>query len=81
MARFCWQVLQLEPAPDFPEGELLREEHVQETIYQRLFADDGRALPPPTRYRLRVLKQLIARIESSIQDWDEHVSKGDTDKA
>ncbi|KAL2263908.1 hypothetical protein VTK26DRAFT_4468 [Humicola hyalothermophila] len=71
VARFCRQCLQLETAPDYPDGELLREEHVQEAVYKRLFAQDVTA-PPPRRYQLRILKELIARIESSIQDWDEH---------
>jgi predicted nicotinamide N-methyase len=62
----------VEPAPDFPDAELLRDEVVQETIYERVFSD---ALPlrPPRRYQARILKELIARIEASIEDWDQHV--------
>ncbi|KAK4234054.1 S-adenosylmethionine-dependent methyltransferase-like protein [Achaetomium macrosporum] len=73
VSRFCWQVLQLEPAPGFPDAELLREESVQDAIYEGLFAfgdDVAPSLPP--RYQLRILKQLIAKIESAIQDWDQH---------
>jgi hypothetical protein len=72
VSRFCWQNLQVEPAPVFPDAELLRDEVVQEAIYERVFSD---ALPlrPPRRYQVRVLKELIARIEASIEDWDQHV--------
>ncbi|KAK3986792.1 S-adenosylmethionine-dependent methyltransferase-like protein [Cladorrhinum sp. PSN332] len=72
VARFCWQCLQLDSAPDFPDGEMLREEAVQEAIYERVFAGDAIAVPLPERYRLRILKELTSRIESSIVDWDEH---------
>lgn len=72
--RFCRQYLQLEPALDFPPGELLRLGAVQQSIYRRLFADDALSHAPPDRYRLRTLKALVARIEAAIDDWDEHVS-------
>ncbi|AEO63714.1 uncharacterized protein THITE_2109257 [Thermothielavioides terrestris NRRL 8126] len=71
VARFCWQVLQLDSAPEFPDAELLRAEDVQEAIYERVF-DDAVALPLPRRYQLRILTELIARIESAIEDWDKH---------
>ncbi|KAJ4302470.1 hypothetical protein N0V88_002615 [Collariella sp. IMI 366227] len=71
VSRFCSQVLQLEPTPDFPELELLCDEDVQETIYERLFSD-AVELPPPRRYQLRILKALMSKIESSIVDWDRH---------
>jgi hypothetical protein len=75
VSRFCWQVLQLEPAPDFPDDELLREESVQDAIYEGLFAfENGSAPLLPPRYQLRILKRLIAKIEAAIQDWDQHVS-------
>lgn len=73
VSRFCSQVLQLEPAPDFPEPKLLCDGDVQETIYERLFSE-AVELPPPRRYQLRILKDLMSRIESSIVDWDKHVS-------
>jgi len=72
-ARFCWQYLQLEQSLDFPDGELLRDEAVQETIYQQLFAPNAPTPLPPARYRLRVLKELTSRIESAIEDWETHV--------
>ncbi|OSZ99999.1 hypothetical protein A9Z42_0027520 [Trichoderma parareesei] len=71
--RFCRQYLQLEQTLNYPEPQYIRRSDVQDAIYQRLFAEG--ALPggsPPLRYQLRVLKELISRIEASIQDWDEH---------
>ncbi|RFU81983.1 hypothetical protein TARUN_213 [Trichoderma arundinaceum] len=76
--RFCRQYLQLEQTLDYPESQSLRRSDVQDAIYLRLFADDS--LPggsPPLRYQVRVLKELVSRIEASIDDWDEHgVSDG-----
>ncbi|KAK4167881.1 putative methyltransferase-domain-containing protein [Cladorrhinum sp. PSN259] len=72
VARFYWQCLQLDSAPDFPDGKILREEAVQEAIYERVFAVEADVKPLPERYRLRILKELTSRIESSIVDWDEH---------
>ncbi|KAH6838381.1 putative methyltransferase-domain-containing protein [Chaetomium sp. MPI-CAGE-AT-0009] len=71
VSRFCWQNLQVDPAPVFPDAELLREEEVQETIYKRVFSDEV-SFRPPRRYRVKILKELMTRIESSIQDWDRH---------
>jgi predicted nicotinamide N-methyase len=73
VSRFCWQNLQVDPAPVFPDAELLRDELAQETIYERVFSDEV-PLRPPRRYQVKILKALIARIESSIEDWDQHVS-------
>ncbi|KAK3326963.1 putative methyltransferase-domain-containing protein [Cercophora scortea] len=72
--RFCQQYLQLEQALDFPDGEVLREEATQEVLYEKLFSDrgDDALLRPPPRYELRILKELVARTEAAIVDWDEH---------
>ncbi|KAK6857338.1 hypothetical protein PG995_007525 [Apiospora arundinis] len=70
--RFCSQYLQLERDLDFPSGQLLREAHVQDALQRRLFADDALAHPPPARYQIRVLKELVSRIEASIDDWEQH---------
>jgi protein-lysine N-methyltransferase EEF2KMT len=74
ITRFCRQYLQLERDLDFPSSDLLREEHVQDALYRRLFADGATTHPPPPRYQLRVLKELVSRIEHSIEDWEQHVS-------
>lgn len=71
--RFCYQYLQLEPTLEYPTAEVIRETSAQETIYKKLFSDEAPRYSPPARYRLRVLKELVARIESSIEDWDQHV--------
>lgn len=73
VSRFCWQNLQVDPAPVFPDAELLCDEAVQEAIYERVFSD-SLPLRPPRRYQVRILKELVSRIESAIQDWDRHVS-------
>ncbi|KAK6201948.1 hypothetical protein LQW54_009161 [Pestalotiopsis sp. IQ-011] len=72
VVRFCRQFLQLEHELDFPEPKFLREERVQTALFDRLFADGATAYPPPPRYQLRVLKELVSRIENSIEDWDQH---------
>ncbi|KAM0523790.1 hypothetical protein ACHAPE_001041 [Trichoderma viride] len=76
--RFCYQYLQLEQTLTYPEPQHLRRSDVQDAIYERLFADDALSGgPPPLRYQLRVLKELVSGIEASIEDWDEHgVSDG-----
>ena len=72
--RFCRQYLQLEQQLDFPQDAHLRLAEVQEAIYARLFAADSIPYKPPVRYMVRTLKALVSQIESSIEDWDEHVS-------
>ncbi|KAM7194237.1 putative methyltransferase domain containing protein [Rhypophila sp. PSN 637] len=69
ISRFCWQYLQLESILDYPDNEALIEDTTQNTLHAKLFSGDQ---PIPPRYQLRVLKELVARIESSITDWDEH---------
>ncbi|KAK1675155.1 putative methyltransferase-domain-containing protein [Colletotrichum godetiae] len=70
--RFCYQYLQLESTLEYPTAETIRESSAQDTIYKKLFSEEGPRYSPPARYRLRVLKELVARIESSIDDWDQH---------
>ncbi|KAF7547871.1 hypothetical protein G7Z17_g7444 [Cylindrodendrum hubeiense] len=70
--RFCNQYLQLEHELDFPEASLLKTQQVQDTIYARLFADGAVQFGPPQRYQLRVLKELVKKVEGSIDDWDEY---------
>lgn len=72
--RFCWQYLQLDSALDFPDGACLRDAGTQELLYRRLFNEEEAVRLPPPRYQLRVLKEILKRIESSIVDWEEHVS-------
>lgn len=66
--RFCCQYLQLEARLDFPDGRLLKRQDVQQDIYHRLFAADADAAPRKPRFQLRVLKELVDRIQASISD-------------
>ncbi|KAG8362049.1 hypothetical protein FVEN_g305 [Fusarium venenatum] len=70
--RFCHQYLQLQPDLDFPESALLKTSQVQNEFYERLFADGAVRYGPPPRFQLRVLKELMSRIEASIDDWEEY---------
>ncbi|KAF5019547.1 hypothetical protein F66182_8440 [Fusarium sp. NRRL 66182] len=70
--RFCHQYLQLQHELDYPEPALLKTSRVQDTLYERLFADGAVRYGPPPRFQLRVLKELMARIEASIDDWEEY---------
>ncbi|KAG8410311.1 hypothetical protein J3459_017202 [Metarhizium acridum] len=72
--RFCYQYLQLEPILDYPQDKFLRLEVVQNDIYKRIFCDETGSVGPPDRYRIKILKELVFRIESSIDDWDRYVS-------
>ncbi|KAI1767128.1 putative methyltransferase-domain-containing protein [Hypoxylon sp. FL1150] len=70
--RFCRQYLQLERELDYPCPTRLREAEVQDALYHNIFDNKALAYPPPKRYQLRVIKELISKIESSIEDWDSH---------
>jgi len=71
---FCRQYLQLEPVLTFPSPSLLRLPAVQEAIYNSAIADDAIQYGPPMRYQVKTLKELVSRIEASIDDWDQYVS-------
>ncbi|RKK98980.1 hypothetical protein BFJ68_g9942 [Fusarium oxysporum] len=70
--RFCHQYLQLQSDLDYPEASLLKTSQVQNAFYERLFADGAVRYGPPPRFQLRVLKELMSRIEASIDDWEEY---------
>lgn len=73
--RFCRQYLQVQLHLDYPSEEYLRQYDFQQVIYSRLFADNAVRHLPPARHQLRVLKELVKRIENAIQDWEEEVGK------
>lgn len=59
----------------WPSPDTLRSSQAQEWIYENLFqADNVDRFLPPERYRLRILKLLMSKIESSIVDPEEDVS-------
>lgn len=58
----------------WPSSETLRSSQAQEWLFENLFqADDVSRFLPPERYRLRVLKLLMSKIENSIVDPEEDV--------
>lgn len=69
--RFCRQYLQILLELDYPTPEHLRQDALQQALYARLFKEGALDHEPPQRYQLRVLKEIIKRIEESIQDWEE----------
>lgn len=73
---FRRQYLQLLDAQNltWPSSDTLRSSQAQEWIYENLFQTDHVAhFLPPERYRLRILKLLMSKIESSIVDPEEDV--------
>ncbi|EKD17084.1 uncharacterized protein L3040_000390 [Drepanopeziza brunnea f. sp. 'multigermtubi'] len=74
--RFCRQYIQVTLELDYPAEEYLRLDAIQQSIFRRCFSEDVEYTPPP-RYKLRVLKELVKRIETSIQDWDEEAISDD----
>lgn len=62
--------------PDFlawPPKQLLRDADVQEWLYNHLFNMEKSSYLPSDRYRFRVLKQLVNKIEKAIEDPEEDV--------
>jgi hypothetical protein len=73
---FRRQYLQLLDAQSltWPSSETLRSSQAQEWIYENLFqTEDVDHFLPPERYRLRILKLLMSKIETSIVDPEEDV--------
>jgi hypothetical protein len=70
------QYLQLLDAQNlkWPSPDTLRSSQAQEWIYENLFQTDNIShFLPPERYRLRILKLLMSKIEASIVDPEEDV--------
>lgn len=70
------QYLQLLPLEQItiPSGEYLKDPRCQARLYQELFGPDApHHHGSPDRYKLRVLKAIVSRIESSLTDPDEDV--------
>lgn len=62
--------------PDFlawPPKTLLRDASVQQWLYQQCFNADANPHLPSDRYRLRVLKPLLKKVEQAIEDPEEDV--------
>jgi hypothetical protein len=62
--------------PDFlawPPKSLLRDSGVQQWLYKHCFDTDSNPHLPSDRYRLRVLKPLVRKVEQAIEDPEEDV--------
>jgi methylphosphotriester-DNA--protein-cysteine methyltransferase len=62
--------------PDFlawPPKSLLRDAGVQQWMYKQCFDTDANPYLPSDRYRLRVLKPLLRKVEQSIENPEEDV--------
>ncbi|KAI9728324.1 MAG: hypothetical protein M1834_007728 [Cirrosporium novae-zelandiae] len=73
VSRFKDQYLQLFD-PDlliFPPPELLKKENIQNSLYSEIFKEGSLIYEPPPRYKFRVLKDLMTRIENAITDPEE----------
>lgn len=55
------------------EGHAIKAADIQSWIFQHMFSADHNATLPPDRYRLRVLKVLISKLERAIDDPEEDV--------
>jgi len=71
--KFKRQYLQLQGKIIYPENQFLQDSNFQEALYKDIFLEGALKHPPPNRYRLRILKKLLQRIEESITDWEEQV--------
>ena len=70
---FRRQYLQLQADLNYPGPECLRQDSVQQALLEGIFSDTALTHEPPQRYQLRILKELVRRIEASVTDWEEEV--------
>lgn len=57
----------------WPDANVLKKLDVQKWLYEQLFNVENINFPPPERYQLRVLKELMSKVESAISDPEEDV--------
>ena len=72
---FRRQYLQLlEPEQlSFPARDVIRSPDVQADMFATIFQDEILPRSPPDRYKIRVLKKLVATIEAAFVDPEEDV--------
>lgn len=73
LIHFKRQYLQLQVTIKYPERQYLKHEEFQNELYAQIFSQEALKYHPPQRYQLRVLKELMKKIEDSITDWEEEV--------
>ncbi|KAF2448249.1 hypothetical protein P171DRAFT_428359, partial [Karstenula rhodostoma CBS 690.94] len=75
LATFRRQYFQLVDPPQLRwlEGRVLKDPEVQTWMFSHLFDAEKSSTLPPDRYRLRVLKVLVSKLEKAIDDPDEDV--------
>lgn len=56
-----------------PPPDVIRLPYVQAQIYKTMFREGCLPFSPPDRYKLRVLKMLVQRMEAAIADLEEDV--------
>ena len=68
------QYFQLVDPPNLslPPNDVLKRPETQTALYERMF-DESLTPLPPTSYRARVLKLILARLEDSLIDSEEDV--------
>ena len=57
----------------WPDTNILKTPQVQLWLFENMFNIDKFSTAPPERYRLRVLKPLISKLEKAIEDPEEDV--------
>lgn len=63
--------------PDFlawPPSKFLKGPDVQKWLYKNLFDPTRNSRLPPEKYQMRILKQLVDKIEKATEDLDKDVS-------
>lgn len=63
--------------PDFlawPPAKFLKNEDVQKWLYKHLFDESRNSRLPPESYQMRVLKQLVTKVEKVIASSEQDVS-------
>ena len=68
--------------PDFlawPPKSLLRDAGVQQWLFKNCFDTDTKPHLPSDRYRLRVLKPLVRKVEQAIEDPEQDVGYSNID--
>jgi hypothetical protein len=73
LSLFRRQYLQLQVGINYPDAQCLRQEDFQQALCNEVFSEGAVKYQPPQRYQLRILKELIRKIETSISDWEEEV--------